>query len=455
MARRIFSSPQWLITRAFENDSSPTVEYYHDVSRYDLLQEAQYTLNDRTMRLSPYVDRPWLNMNSNILSENIKRQIKRPPKKLILTDFGWNHPNQEIALANFTRSLRSRELLQAFIDHPYFDPTFRWSDTMRKAAEGNASIIFDDTIKYVVLMDIETCFESNYPNYSAQDSRNADTLSGRVVTSKRESPCFKMCSHHIKLVLDSPLFRKINASTLIYISCGGGGFYPVRRRKLHLNSPQLSVASISSSPNQLLDSDMGLPPPMPNPITLSYDQRQAIETCDSESQEHRPYLMVLVANRRGPIRNKLFELHNGQDIISLMSHEFARQQKSGKINETYRSIMTKGKFGATPRGDNKFSYRFSETLSAGAIPVVHADEWVLPFDREVVEWNRCAVVIPEEQWNRTVDILKRIGPNQRCQMRQYCYKVYQKYFVNSEATIAGILDSIEAKNARRDNSSMQ
>ena len=104
-------------------------------------------LNDRTIRLSPNVRRPWVSYHQG-------ETVERPKRKLILTDFGWNHPNQTYALSSFSRSIRSRELLQGYVDHPDFDPFFKWSDSV----EGEIAI--DPTMEYVVLMDIESKFWS-------------------------------------------------------------------------------------------------------------------------------------------------------------------------------------------------------------------------------------------------------------------------------------------------------
>eukprot|EP00571_Detonula_confervacea_P008473 CAMPEP_0172313714 /NCGR_PEP_ID=MMETSP1058-20130122/20813_1 /TAXON_ID=83371 /ORGANISM="Detonula confervacea, Strain CCMP 353" /LENGTH=432 /DNA_ID=CAMNT_0013027417 /DNA_START=498 /DNA_END=1796 /DNA_ORIENTATION=- len=414
---------------------------HHQGGGYHLLQEAQYMLNDRTMRLSPFVDRPWLHFNSNILSESAKKDIHLPKRKLILTDFGWNHPNATKGLSEFPRSLRSRELLQAFIDHPDFDPTVSWT---REMAAGNATV--DPALQYVVLMDIETCFESNYPNPVEQYQANADTQGGRLVNFKVQNPCSGIglggCHDLVGSILVSSLFQKHpNGSSLMYFECSGNGFARGYRK---INpSLDLFIFSLSSAPHRqlLTASDMGLPPPPPHPVWLSFQQRQAIRNCESESPQHRPYLFTFMGKLgRSQVRQKLKAIHNGKDVLVTYS--------GGIANETYSSVLYKSIFSGAPRGDNLFSYRFTEVLSAGAIPVVYADQWVLPFHQKLVDWGKCAVVIPEKNARQTVDILGQIDPAQRCRMRQYCYDIYLKYMVNPEAHIAGMLKSIEV--ARKD-----
>ena len=60
----------------------------------------------------------------------------------------------------------------------------------------------------------------------------------------------------------------------------------------------------------------------------------------------------------------------------------------------YQELMSRTTFALCPRGDALFSYRFSEALSFGAVPVVLADGWVLPFG-DLIDWSGAVVVVPE------------------------------------------------------------
>jgi hypothetical protein len=121
------------------------------------------------------------------------------------------------------------------------------------------------------------------------------------------------------------------------------------------------------------------------------------------------------------------------------------------LNRTYSfgDLLAGSKFAACPRGDNRFSYRFTEILSAGAIPVVHSDGWVLPFREELVDWKECALHIPEKNINVTVEIISQIDDKKRCQMRKRCYEVYQKYMRTTEGTITGIVEGLELASFRQ------
>jgi hypothetical protein len=133
------------------------------------------------------------------------------------------------------------------------------------------------------------------------------------------------------------------------------------------------------------------------------------------------------------------------------------------------------KYSATPRGHSKFSYRFSEVMSGGSIPVILADDWLLPFRPEAVDWEKCkfkiafvwytfekacfvflilfvfvvllhigAVIIPERQANQTLGILQGISKEEECKKRQACWDIYQKYMADDTKVIAGLIDGWES-----------
>lgn len=78
------------------------------------------------------------------------------------------------------------------------------------------------------------------------------------------------------------------------------------------------------------------------------------------------------------VRRHLLELHNGRDII------VADRYHDGSDKYDYADLLISSRFGLVPRGGGLHSYRFIEVLAAGAIPVVLADDWVIPF-QEVVD----------------------------------------------------------------------
>lgn len=94
-------------------------------------------------------------------------------------------------------------------------------------------------------------------------------------------------------------------------------------------------------------------------------------------------------------------------------------------------------------GDNLFSYRFSEVMACGSIPVVYADGWVFPFGKDLINWTDVAVIINEDDILKTISILSQISEEQRCRMRQKVVEIYRKYIETGRGTIMGIIENFE------------
>jgi hypothetical protein len=119
-------------------------------------------------------------------------------------------------------------------------------------------------------------------------------------------------------------------------------------------------------------------------------------------------------------------------------------EESILANLTYEEVLMNSLYYLTPRGDNKYSYKFSEALAAGAIPVVLSDDWMYPFRPELVDWNECAVILPEKYAGvPTIAVLQHISPEERCRMRQRCYEIYQQFIQRPEGTVNGIIQGLE------------
>ena len=75
-------------------------------------------------------------------------------------------------------------------------------------------------------------------------------------------------------------------------------------------------------------------------------------------------------------------------------------EETGNKNVRYRTNLTcgevlhTGRFLLTPRGDNKFSFRFAEVLAASGIPVYHTDNYLFPFRPEMIG---CGKLCPEHR----------------------------------------------------------
>lgn len=113
----------------------------------------------------------------------------------------------------------------------------------------------------------------------------------------------------------------------------------------------------------------------------------------------------------------------------------------GNRHYKYPDILTEGKFCLVVRAARLGQMAFSDVLSAGCIPVVVADEYVLPFS-EVLDWKRAAVRIREDELEDVVGILKGFSEARVAEMRSQVLLFWERYFSSMERIAMTTLEII-------------
>ena len=407
--------------------------------------------------------------------------------RILVTNLGWNHPN--LSLRNhYGRTIYTKELyLEGIQKHDwYVNDTTAW--LYDDDDKGNDE---DDVFTYIFL-DVETCYEQIYPNYGGGVTSNSDIDGGRVPISSsggiRKILNTHTCPNYIQFVLNnSPLLllkrNKKNGTyyngQLVLLDCGYfGPTEPCMNRKtstlFDMHDERVALVSLSATQGQhnpMLD--IGLPPP---PITKSYlnqQQESSILTanCDDvvddddddgnnkkSKDDRRPYLVSFMGNFRHPVRQILRTLHNNdtiiiqpasqykhdEDSLFIISNNNNKSNSSSSVLQTsYKTVLQQSQFGLVPRGDYLYTYRLLEVMSAGAIPILLADDWVVPFHTNVVNWTDIALIIPQKEAQNVINYINAISRKQRCIMRQNGYHMYQKYLSTPSGIVNGIIESLE------------
>lgn len=181
------------------------------------------------------------------------------------------------------------------------------------------------------------------------------------------------------------------------------------------------------------------------PVTIE-DQPIQGDICSS-----RPRLAVFKGTKTSLTRRRLEELHNGDDIVVELQdfkHETDSQWKSDHPRKAhFAQLMRESEFALVPRGDNLFSVRLTESFSFGAIPVILADDWVLPFE-SLIDWSKISVVIPEKDYLLVPGLLREIGPEKRCEMRRRGKEVFDEYLGDLEGNVRGMFEILAARHDR-------
>ena len=114
----------------------------------------------------------------------------------------------------------------------------------------------------------------------------------------------------------------------------------------------------------------------------------------------------------------------------------------------YDTMLLKSRFALCPHGDGRWSFRLSEVIGAGAIPVVLADGLTLPYS-QIIDWSKAAVILPErlidqliESGNNVTGLLALL-PNMTVAlaMSAEVRRINQHYFETSKKRDAALLAS--------------
>jgi glucuronyl/N-acetylglucosaminyl transferase EXT1 len=372
-------------------------------------------ITDHTLCYRDNIERPWLGDTSKEL----------PPVMLLLSSYGWNNPKPERKhpIGTWYRSMRTRELVEGVINHPMFHP-----NGFEKYI--NHGMKLYSKVTYIFFLDMESCAEPSYPHYGYQKGlvMNADTSGGRTIQ-------FKDRSHRYL----KDLWRVVELMGIdfrvVFFDCSRTGPFALRENN---RDPHLSLASVSASRSQVLEGfDQGMPLPAYRSFALSENLRAGI--CNDEK---RPILLSFSGHLYSHPRKLLRELHNGNDVL-IGSPKEHREWMDNSTADPYFDLAVRSQFAAVPRGLHLGTSRLVEMMSAGAIPVIFADHWVLPLDR-TIPWSEIAVILPEEDARIAVELLSSISTEKRCQMRTKMMEMYDKYLATGEGVISGLVKGIQA-----------
>jgi len=140
--------------------------------------------------------------------------------------------------------------------------------------------------------------------------------------------------------------------------------------------------------------------------------------------------------------HRMYKLWRNISVETVMDRMWNVKQQTGdqkfnmKMNSTYVLL---------PKGDDRWSLRFSETIGAGAIPVLLADGLTLPYEN-VIDWSKAAIRLPNEFALNANDIMKKLpsDPKTIKQMREAVYDINKKYFANPDVRADALLMEADA-----------
>lgn len=288
-------------------------------------------LNDQTLDWDGTVYRPWLEDTS-----------ETPPAMLLFTQFGWNQPNQTQGLDVY-RNVRTRELANGIINHPWFHPT-AWRDYDSIAGTNKET-------RYYVFLDKHSCGEKNYPRYDGKGQEGI--MLNRDEQHGRGACCLDSKNHYVDEIMASSLFTTTQNAVLVLFDCSPVG--PIlknefKRDRRKCPSNQLVFASISAPlAHMRANHDVGLVPPARHACD---DARLLDGDC---SEDGRPILLSFAGQvGQTQARLDLERLGNEKDVLVGGWEKPAKWlgiEQQNDRSQAYTKLAAKSKFAAVPRGE--------------------------------------------------------------------------------------------------------
>lgn len=136
----------------------------------------------------------------------------------------------------------------------------------------------------------------------------------------------------------------------------------------------------------------------------------------------------------------LLLLENCSEDPSMTNYSVRCQYKNHAIFN-YPSILKYGSFCVVVRSVRLAQSTLMDALAAGCIPVVIADSIIMPF-APLIDWNRAALFIPEDDISSLINIVKTVSSERRNEMALQTRWLYDKYFASMDKITETTLDII-------------
>jgi hypothetical protein len=161
-----------------------------------------------------------------------------------------------------------------------------------------------------------------------------------------------------------------------------------------------------------------------------------VDPCPTDQPD---ILFSFVGNSRIPLRRKILQLRSTRAILEDTSAFNAFLAKDGAGQRArYAEVLRRTKFVLCPRGAGTSSIRLFETLRAGRVPIIVADQWVAP---EGPDWLSCSLRVRESHIARIEQIAADAEPRWH-EMAANARRVWNEWFAD-EILFDRIGDAIE------------
>jgi len=146
------------------------------------------------------------------------------------------------------------------------------------------------------------------------------------------------------------------------------------------------------------------------------------------SFQKKDLLYSFIGGATHAVRRPILRMKRHKDTVIVSRPGFFGKLKlppavKDRITAEYIDILFRSRFALCPSGVSLITYRFTEALCAGAIPVVIADNLVLP---PGVDWKKCIIHVNERDVGKLDKIIRSIPKEREDAMRQACLDLVRR-----------------------------
>ncbi|KAI4315230.1 hypothetical protein L6164_028064 [Bauhinia variegata] len=223
-----------------------------------------------------------------------------------------------------------------------------------------------------------------------------------------------------KIAAKYPFWNRTHGSDHFLVACHDWGPYTVTEHKELTKNTIKALCNADLSEGIFVGGrDVSLPE------TTIRLPRRPLRNIGGNKVSQRPILAFFAGSMHGRVRPTLLKYWGGEKDVDMKIYKRLPLRVSQKM--TYIQHMKSSKYCLCPMGYEVNSPRIVEAIYYECVPVIIADNFVLPFS-EVLDWSAFSLVVAEKDIPRLKEILLSI-PMGRYLAMQINVKMVQKHFI--------------------------
>ncbi|XVF52588.1 hypothetical protein PTKIN_Ptkin05aG0030500 [Pterospermum kingtungense] len=216
-----------------------------------------------------------------------------------------------------------------------------------------------------------------------------------------------------------PFWNRTHGSDHFLVACHDWGPYITTAHKELRDNTIKAICNADLSENFIVGKDVSLPE-----TAIRNAGRPLRNIGGGIRVSQRPVLAFFAGNMHGRVRPKLLKYwHNKDEDMKIYGPLPIRVSR----NMTYVQHMKSSKYCICPMGHEVNSPRIVEAIYYECVPVIIADNFVLPFN-EVLDWSAFSVTVAEKDIPKLKEILLAIPLRRYLKMLMNA-KMVQKHFL--------------------------